>query len=99
MPEEIEQTEETIARVETPENAKPTINTIARTVAFAVLWLNQLFAFVGAPILDIDQDTIYTVVATILTFGVSIWAWWKNNSFTPAAIAADEVGKALKEVE
>lgn len=80
----------------TTENAKPTSETIARTVAFGIVWLNQLFVFVGAPTLDLDPDAVYTGVTTILTFAVSIWAWWRNNSFTKAAVVGDQVKTALK---
>lgn len=100
MPEETQeelQEEETIARIETPTDAKPKAETIARTIAFVVVWVNQLFAFIGMPTLNIDEEAIYAAVSTLITFCVSIWAWWKNNSFTSAAIAGDSVVKALKD--
>ena len=36
---------------------------------------------------------LLTLVFTILA---SLWAWWKNNSFTKAAIQADDVKEAIK---
>lgn len=79
-------------------NLHPTPETIARTAAFVVAWLNQLFAFIGAPVLDVDESTVYIVISSLVTFVISLWAWWKNNSFTKAAIAADEMKDAIKAV-
>lgn len=78
------------------ENAKPSKDTIARTVAFGLVWLNQLFAFIGAPTLDLDPDAVYAGVSTGITFAVSFLAWWKNNSFTKAAIVGDQVKDVLQ---
>lgn len=63
--------------------------TIARTIVFAVAWLNQLFAFNGLPVLDFDPDVTYVAVSSTITFVVSVWAYWKNNSFTAAAKVGD----------
>lgn len=63
--------------------------TIARTIVFAVAWINQLFAFNGLPVLDFDPDAAYVAVSSTITFLVSVWAYWKNNSFTAAAKAGD----------
>lgn len=43
-----------------------------------------------------DVTTIQTLVATIVTGGASILNWWKNNSFSAEAIAADEYKDILK---
>lgn len=86
-----------IEKAETNDDLKPTPQTIARTIAFGLVWLNQLFAFIGAPTLDLDSDAVYTGVSTGITFVVSFWAWWKNNSFTKPAIEGDRVMTELKE--
>lgn len=90
-----EQEGKTVLEFDT-ENEKPSKDTIARTVAFGLVWLNQLFAFIGAPTLDLDQDAVYAGVSTGITFAVSFWAWWKNNSFTKAAIVGDQVKDVLQ---
>ena len=71
-------------------------NTIVRTIVLALALINQIFALVGIPQLNIDDDTIYQAVTLIVTIVSSVWAWWKNNSFTRAARAADETMIALK---
>lgn len=78
---------------------KPTGATLARTVAFALVWLNQLFAFMGAPTLDLDPEGVYAAVSTLVTFVVTSITYWKNNSFTPGALLADAVMKAFNSDE
>jgi len=73
-----------------------TIETKVRTALFFVAWLNQIFAFAGAPTLDLDFDGVYAVVSSVVTFGISAWAWWKNNSFTKPALLGDVAKEAAK---
>lgn len=71
-------------------------DTIARTIVLMIALCNQILAILGKDKLPFGEDTIYQIcslVATIITSGI---AWWKNNSFTQAAIMADETLKTLK---
>ena len=72
------------------------IETKIRTALFFVAWINQIFAFVGAPTLNLDFSEVYGVVSSVVAFGVSIWAWWKNNSFTMPALIGDVAKDAAK---
>lgn len=65
--------------------------TIARTICLALALLNQVLAVTGKGTLDIVEEEVYQVVSLIATIITTIVAWWKNNSFTKAAISADEV--------
>ena len=72
-------------------------DTIARTVVLALALINQVLAIIGKDALPFTEDNVYqicTLIATLITSGI---AWWKNNSFTQAAIEADELKKKLKE--
>lgn len=71
-------------------------DTIARTIILLLALLNQLLAILGKGTLDIVEDTIYQVVSLLFTIVSAIMSWWKNNSFTSAAIQADEHLKELK---
>lgn len=71
--------------------------TIARTVCLIIALLNQGLAIYGKEKLPITENEIYQVVSFIATTATTLWAWWKNNSFTPAAIKADEFKQKLKE--
>ena len=71
--------------------------TIARTIWLLVALLNQCMIIMGREVLPIAQDDVYQVVSLMFTIGASISAWWKNNSFTRAAIMADEIMMDEKE--
>lgn len=64
--------------------------TIVRTVVLAVALVNQGLTISGHNPLPFTNEEVGQGVSMILTVGASLWAWWKNNSFTQAAIAADE---------
>lgn len=71
-------------------------STIARTIVFALAWVNQLFAFIGLPVLEFDQEGAYLAISTVITLGASAWAAWKDNAFTIAARIGNLVMKAVK---
>lgn len=71
--------------------------TIARTVVLALALANQVLSVAGLSPLPIDSATVEPWVTTGLTTAAALWAWWKNNSFTPEAIKADELLKEMRE--
>ena len=71
-------------------------STIARTVVLFLALANQVMVSFGWSPIDIDEDSVYTLVSTVVTLITAIWAWWENNSFTQAALKADEVLKEEK---
>ena len=64
--------------------------TIVRTVVLAVALVSQGLTISGRNPLPFTNEEVGQGVSMVLTVGASLWAWWKNNSFTQAAIAADE---------
>lgn len=70
--------------------------TIARTAVLALALANQILSVAGLSPLPIDSATLEPWVTTGLTTAAAVWAWWKNNSFTPEAIRADELLKEMK---
>lgn len=72
------------------------LSTIARTIVLFLALINQICAVKGWIPLDISEDTIYQLCTALATVIASIWAWWKNNSFTESAIEADQFMKKLK---
>lgn len=74
--------------------------TIIRTIVLALALANQALAIFGKEALPITEDEVYqayqciTFVVTLIT---SVWAWWKNNSYTMAAIEADKYMEELRE--
>ncbi len=76
-----------------------TSGTIARTICLILALLNQVLAVLGKGTLAIAEDDIYQIVSLIATIAAGVAAWWKNNSFTKAAISADEVLRQSKLAE
>lgn len=74
-------------------------DTIIRTVCLVLALLNQALTLAGKSPLPIEDAQVTEILSMIFTMAASIWAWWKNNSFTKAAIAADEVMHDLKAKE
>lgn len=65
--------------------------TIVRTAVLAVALTNQALTICGHSPLPFSEDEVAQGVSMFLTAGAALWAWWKNNSFTQAAIKADEL--------
>ncbi len=70
--------------------------TIIRTIILAIALLNQVLTAAGKNPLPFSDEEIYEGLTLALTVGSTVWAWWKNNSFTKNAIAADEYKAQLK---
>ena len=76
-----------------------TTGTIARTIVLILALANQVLAMCGKQVLNIADDDIYQIVSIVFTIGASAVAWWKNNSFSQAAINADKFLKKQNEKE
>ena len=70
--------------------------TIIRTVILVVALINQGLTVAGINLLPISDEQITEFLSLGLTIVASLWAWWKNNSFTADAIEADAYLKNLK---
>lgn len=70
--------------------------TIVRTVVLFVALLNTVLNACGKNPLPFSDDEVYTGVSAVVATVAAIWAWWKNNSFTAAAVKAEEVLKIEK---
>ncbi len=70
--------------------------TLIRTIILALALINQVLAMLGLSPLNIADDDISTVISTVWTIIAAAVAWWKNNSFTDAAIRADKFMHDLK---
>ena len=78
------------------ENTKITSGTIVRTLVLVLALVNQILSSTGHSIIPITDDQIDSVVSILFTVVASLIAWWKNNSFTRAAIEADKLKNNLK---
>lgn len=66
-------------------------DTIIRTIVLIVALINQALTLAGKNPLPFENEEVTEFLSYIFTVGASLWAWWKNNSFTKNAIQADEV--------
>lgn len=64
--------------------------TIIRTVVLVVALINQILAIAGKDTIPLYESDIAQVITLLVTIGSTLWAWWKNNSFTGNAIEADK---------
>lgn len=77
------------------------VGTWVRLVLMAVSMINLALTAVGKPPIELDNDKLYIVISIIFAWVVGVVNYWKNNSFTSAAQAADvylkECGLAQEE--
>ena len=73
-----------------------TAGTIARTACLLLALTNQVLSALGKPVLPIESETVQQLVTAGITTVAALVAWWKNNSFTPAALEADKTFDRLK---
>lgn len=62
-----------------------------RTIVLIVALINQGLNMAGLDVLPFAEEQVADAVTTLFTVVASIWAWWKNNSFTNKAQEADKV--------
>ena len=71
--------------------------TLARTAALALALTNQVLSALGKPVLPIESQTVEQLVTAGITTVAALIAWWKNNSFTAAALEADKTYDRIKQ--
>ena len=75
---------------------KISAGTLTRTVVLALALINQLLAVFGYSVIPIEDETVNSLISAAFTIVSAVVAWWKNNSFTKAAIEGDRVMNELK---
>ncbi|MBM7542350.1 SPP1 phage holin family protein [Amphibacillus cookii] len=72
--------------------------TWGRMIALFLMLLNQLgLSFFDFKLLPFTDDDIYQGVSVLISIIVTVWASWKNNSFTLEAQHADQHLKGGKQ--
>ena len=77
-------------------DTKISADTIIRTILLVVTLINAVLTMTGHNPLPFAEDELYTALSCLATIGATVWAWWKNNSFTAEAIEADRYLNELK---
>ena len=71
-------------------------STISRTILVAIVIINFILERLGVDLIPADESMITMFVETFIEIAVVAVGFWKNNSFSEAAIRADEFLKELR---
>lgn len=77
-------------------NNKISAGTIARTAVLLLALTNQVLSALGKSPLPIESAELEQLVTAGITTVAALIAWWKNNSFTQAALEADKTYDRMK---
>ena len=75
---------------------KISAGTIARTIILLLALINQCLSMAGVSPLSIEDKQVEAIITTAWTVIAALIAWWKNNSFTQAALAGDALKNEIK---
>ena len=75
---------------------KISAGTIARTIILLLALINQCLSMAGGSPLPIEDKQVEAIITTAWTVIAALIAWWKNNSFTQAALAGDALKDEIK---
>lgn len=67
-----------------------------RLIVSIVTIVNVIAAQFGWQPLGIDGEMVYNVVSSIAAVMTMVWAWWKNNNVTEAAVAGQKITDMMK---
>ena len=71
-------------------------STIIRTILVAIVIINFVLEKLGVDLIPADESQIAMIVETVIEIAVIVVGFWKNNSYSQAAIRADEFLKELR---
>ena len=71
------------------------VATMTRTAVLILALANQILSATGHSPIPVDDAQLEQLISTGMTVGAAVWVWWKNNSFTKEAIAADNYLESL----
>ena len=69
---------------------KISVGTWVRGILSLVSIINMALTAFGKTPVSVEYSELYTIISLIFTFIVGAASYWKNNSFTSAAIEADK---------
>lgn len=81
------------------EKLKVDRGTIVRTIVLIFVIINQFLTLIGKNPIPYSNEEFENIVAFVADFIATIVVWWKNNSFTQAALHGDARMKEIKSWE
>jgi SPP1 family holin len=73
--------------------------TIVRTILLLFVLVNWILKKCGIEVIPVSENVVLEFVETAIEIAIIAVNFWKNNSFTEAAIKADAFLKQLRESE
>ena len=70
--------------------------TVIRTALLVLALINEVLALCGVSPLPFEDEMVTQVISFAFTAVTALIGWWKNNSFTGPALAADEYLREIK---
>ena len=74
-------------------------STIIRSICLLIVLINMVLKATGKDVINIDESQIYDFVEMLISVGIIVLSWWKNNSFTENAIEADKYLEELRKLD
>lgn len=71
-------------------------STIIRTILVSIVIINFILEKVGVDLIPADESVVTMFVETFIEIAILFVGFWKNNSYSQAAIRADEFLKELR---
>ncbi len=68
---------------------KVTKGTVVRAVMTLIVLINLVLKACGIEVINVDENNVSTVIENLVSIGVIVLGFWKNNSFTAEAKNAD----------
>lgn len=75
------------------------IKAVARLIVTVLLIINSILTAKGHSPLPFDETALMQGVSDALAAAATIWAWWKNNNITHAAITAQQIKDGMQTLE
>lgn len=75
---------------------KITKGTIIRTILFFIVIINIFLEKKGIDLIPTDESVIATILEIGIEIAIMIVGFWKNNSYSKAAIKADKFLRKLR---
>ena len=71
-------------------------STIIRTILVLLVIVNIILERLGIDVIPADEHIVTMVVETIIEIAIIVVGFWKNNSYSEAAIKADAFLRKLR---
>ena len=73
------------------------VGAVVRLIVLIIAWINQVAAAFGSyEVPNVSPSVVY-IIATVITISVTLYSYWKNNSWSLNAKTADAILEVLRE--